>query len=101
VQAEAPSPAQRRSQALEDGFVAMPEYRRRNVQGRLRDAGLLAGPIDGIWGRASEAGVEAVLRQVRERGRGFEVARPEGVAALYRFIDSDIFYYDFLPEAAR
>ena len=79
----------------------MPEYRRRNVQGRLRDAGLLAGPIDGIWGRASEAGVEAVLRQVRERGRGFEVARPEGVAALYRFIDSDIFYYDFLPEAAR
>ena len=24
-----------------------------------------------------------------------------GADALYRFIDSDVFYYEFLPEAAR
>ncbi|WP_341213267.1 hypothetical protein [uncultured Limimaricola sp.] len=95
------SRAEDRAEGLESGFASLPEYRRRNVQGRLRDAGLLAGPIDGVWGRASAAAVEALLEAARERGRNFPVQRPEGADAFYRFIDSDIFYYEFLPEAAR
>lgn len=95
------SHAEERAEGIAEGFARLPDYRRRNVQGRLRDAGLLTGPVDGVWGAGSKAAVEALLGEARKRGRNFPVHRPAGADALYRFIDSDVFYYEFLPEAAR
>lgn len=95
------SRAEERARGIAEGFARLPEYRRRNVQGRLRDAGLLSGPVDGVWGPGSAAAVEALLSTARESGRNFPVQRPEGADALYRFIDSDPFYYEYIPADAR
>lgn len=98
---DAASRVEERARGIAEGFARLPEYRRRNVQGRLRDAGMLSGPVDGIWGAGSEAAVEALLTAARERGRNFPVQRPVGADALYRFIDSDLFYYEYIPADAR
>lgn len=93
--------AARRHATFEAAFKALPDYRRRHVQGRLRDAGLLEGPVDGIWGDASAQALDRFLRAARGRGIAFMALRPEGAAAALRYIGSDLFFYDYIPEAAR
>ncbi|MGR3465051.1 hypothetical protein [Limimaricola sp.] len=95
------SHAEKRMLGAEKAFARLPDYRRRNVQGRLRDAGFLSGAVDGIWGADSAAAVRSLLATARERGRNFPVQNEAGADALYRFIDSDPFYYEFIPKSAR
>lgn len=98
---DTPEHAAARRAGLEAGFARLPDYRRRHVQGRLRDAGLLEGAVDGVWGEATARGLEAFLQEARTRGFNFPVQREEGAVAALRFVGSDIFYYEFLPQAAR
>lgn len=95
-----PDRAERRA-GMQAAFEGLSEYRRRMVQGRLRDAGFLSGPIDGIWGEASASGFESFFQAAGQRGIFFAVHRPEGARSALRFVSSDLYYYDFLPEAAR
>ncbi|EYD70399.1 hypothetical protein [Limimaricola hongkongensis] len=95
------SRAEKRAQGAAEAFARLPEYRRRNVQGRLRDAGFLSGAVDGIWGADSAAAVRSLLAAARKGGRNFPVQNEAGADALYRFIDSDPFYYEFIPKSAR
>lgn len=82
-------------------FLALPDWRRQAIEGRLAQAGFHRGAVDGVWDEATAAAIDAFVRRARDDGFIIDPDSGEGAVQVLSFIDSDPFRRRYLGETFR
>jgi hypothetical protein len=94
----APAPDLASVSTLGHRFMALPDWRRRNLQGRLQEAGFHDGPVDGLWDAATEAALTAFVLDASDRGVALDPRTQAGADEVLAFVDGDAFKREWLEE---